>query len=109
MANPSLANDELICRTAGITPQELAKARQIEAERNAPKGMMAMMMAAAAQKDQADKTKSGNGHPTSAKTETNPHGKMPESMKEAMKKWELTWTRKKQWKWLNLWEPARKH
>ena len=86
MANPSLANDELICRTAGITPQELAKARQIEAERNAPKGMMAMMMAAAAQKDQADKTKSGNGHPTSAKTETNPHGKMPESMKEAMKK-----------------------
>lgn len=88
MANPSLANDELICRTAGITPQELAKARQIEAERNAPKGMMAMMMAAAAQKDQADKTKSGNGHPTSAKTETNPHGKMPESMKEAMKKME---------------------
>ena len=86
MANPSLANDELICRTAGITPQELAKARQIEAERNAPKGMMAMMMAAAARKDQADKTKSGNGHPTSAKTETNPHGKMPESMKEAMKK-----------------------
>lgn len=46
MANPSLANDELICRTAGITPQELAKARQIEAERNAPKGMMAAMMAA---------------------------------------------------------------
>ena len=86
MANLSLANDELICRTAGITPQELAKARQIEAERNAPKGMMAMMMAAAAQNDQADKTKSGNGHPTSAKTETNPHGKMPESMKEAMKK-----------------------
>ncbi len=46
IANPSLATDELICRTAGITPQELAKARQIEAERNAPKGMMAMMMGA---------------------------------------------------------------
>ena len=86
MANPSLANDELICRTAGITPQELAKARQIEAERNAPKGMMAMMMAAAAQKDQADKAKSGSGHPTSAKTAINPHAKIPESMKEAMKK-----------------------
>ena len=86
LANPALATDELICRTAGITAQELAKARQIEADRNAPKGMMAMMMAAAAQNDQADKTKSGNGHPTSAKTETNPHGKMPESMKEAMKK-----------------------
>lgn len=46
IANSSLATDELICRTAGITPQELAQARQIEAERNAPKGMMAMMMAA---------------------------------------------------------------
>ena len=44
LANPALATDELICRTAGITAQELAKARQIEADRNAPKGMMAMMM-----------------------------------------------------------------
>lgn len=43
IANPSLATDGLICRTAGITPQELAKAREIEAERNAPKGMMAAM------------------------------------------------------------------
>lgn len=43
LANPALATDELICRTAGIHPEELAKARQIEAERNAPKGMMAMM------------------------------------------------------------------
>ena len=45
IANPALATDELICRTAGITAQELAKARQIEADRNAPKGMLAMMMA----------------------------------------------------------------
>lgn len=45
LTNPALATDELICRTAGITAQELAKARQIEADRNAPKGMMAMMMA----------------------------------------------------------------
>lgn len=37
LANPALATDELICRTAGITAQELAKARQIEADRNAPK------------------------------------------------------------------------
>ena len=51
MANPALATDELICRTAGITPQELAKARQIEADRNAPKGMMAMMMAATDKKE----------------------------------------------------------
>lgn len=51
ITNPALATDELICRTAGITLQELAEARQIEADRNAPKGMMAMMMAAADQKD----------------------------------------------------------
>lgn len=51
MANPALATNELICRTAGITPQELAKTRQIEADRNAPKGMMAMMMAATDKKE----------------------------------------------------------
>ena len=47
LANPALATDELICRTAGITAEELAKARAIEKQRNAPSGMMAMMMAAA--------------------------------------------------------------
>lgn len=36
--------DEQICRIAGITAAELAKAREIVAGRNAPKGMMAMMM-----------------------------------------------------------------
>lgn len=51
LANPALATDELICRTTGITPQELTKAREIEADRNAPKGMMAMMMAAADKKE----------------------------------------------------------
>lgn len=47
LANPSLATDEQICRTAGITPEELAKAREIDKSRNAPQGMMAMMMALA--------------------------------------------------------------
>ena len=86
MTNPALATDELICRTAGITPQELAKARQIEADRNAPKGMMAMMMAATAKKDNAEKGNAGNGHPAMAGKGKSPHGKMPEGMKEAMKK-----------------------
>lgn len=36
--------DEQICRIAGITAAELAKVREIVAGRNAPKGMMAMMM-----------------------------------------------------------------
>lgn len=46
LANPALATDEFICRVAGITSGELAKARKIERQRNAPSGMMAMMMAA---------------------------------------------------------------
>ena len=86
LANPALATDELICRTAGITAQELAKARQIEADRNAPKGMMAMMMAASAKSEQSDKKKAGKGHPASVSKEGSPHGQIPESMKEAMKK-----------------------
>ena len=47
LANPSLATDEFICRIAGITPAELAQAHEIEESRNAPQGMMAMMMALA--------------------------------------------------------------
>lgn len=43
--NPALATDELICRIAGVSAEELTKARRIEASRHAPKGMMAMMMA----------------------------------------------------------------
>ena len=42
LANPALATDELICRTAFITPQELEKARAIDTARNAPRGMKAM-------------------------------------------------------------------
>ena len=72
ISNPALATDELICRTAGVSPEELAKAREIEASRNAPKGMMAMMMAAAAKNKAEDKT----GKATH---------KMPEAMKEKMK------------------------
>lgn len=41
------ADDDFICRVAGITREELAQAREIDADRNAPKGMMAIMMAAA--------------------------------------------------------------
>ena len=46
LANPALATDALICRTAGITQAELDKARRVEEQRNQPTGMMAMMMAA---------------------------------------------------------------
>lgn len=45
IANPGAAGDNLICRFAGITPDELAEARQIEERSNRPSGMPAMMMA----------------------------------------------------------------
>lgn len=44
LTQPTMATDELVCRTAKITPEELAKAREIIADRNAPRGMAAMMM-----------------------------------------------------------------
>lgn len=44
IASSSPVTDELVCRTAGITADELAKARKIEERRNAPSGMMSMMM-----------------------------------------------------------------
>lgn len=44
LANPTLATDEFICRTAQISAEELALAREVEESRKAPQGMMAMMM-----------------------------------------------------------------
>ena len=46
---------------------------------------MAMMMAAAAKQDKDDKNKKMGGHPAQ-QSEKSLHGKIPESMKEAMKK-----------------------
>lgn len=42
LANPSLANDNLVCQTANITKQQLDKARKVDAAMNAPKEMTAM-------------------------------------------------------------------
>ena len=47
LANPSLATDELVCRTIGITQAQLDEAREIEASRQRPEGMLSMMMQAA--------------------------------------------------------------
>ncbi len=64
--------DEQICRIAGITPQELAKSRTIVKERNAPKGMMAMMMAM---------QESGNAEKNKPKT-VDKQGADPEEMRK---------------------------
>lgn len=56
--------DEQICRIAGISMTELRKAREIIADRNAPKGMMAMMMAMQEEGTSGKgKTKSGEQDP----------------------------------------------
>lgn len=47
LANPALATDAFVCRIAGITPEELAKAHEVEEARNAPQNMMSMMMSMA--------------------------------------------------------------
>ena len=43
LAHPDMVNDALICRTAGITAQQLARARQIDADLHRPMDMMSMM------------------------------------------------------------------
>lgn len=74
LARPSMATDELICRTAGITKEELAEARETEASRSNPDGLMSMMMAAAEEmQDQPSMNNSAKGdlpHPSSNISET---------------------------------------
>lgn len=60
--NPSAVNDALLCSVAGITEAQLQKAREIIQAKNAPKGMLAMMQAAA-KAAKADKKGKGKGKP----------------------------------------------
>lgn len=98
LANPALATDELICRTAGISSDDLMKARAIDKSRNEPQGMMQMMMAmggGSSSKAQMPEMGKMSGHPKDGHAkEAHPeaaHGKgghpggMPEAMKKMMK------------------------
>lgn len=78
LANPSLATDELICRTAGITKAELDEAREIEASRQNPDGLMSMMMAAAEEMQEKPAAQPAS-HPSGISE------KMREKMREAAK------------------------
>lgn len=80
--NPSAGTDELVCRTAGITMDELKEAREIEASRSNPDGLMSMMMAAA--EEIADRPKQENAQPVhahSGKISNDMHRKMREAAK----------------------------
>ena len=90
LANPSLGTDELVCRTAGITPEDLAKAHEIEESRNAPQGMMAMMMALAEEapaeaKSHADMGSMAQGAKEAHSKAGGISGMMREKMKEMAK------------------------
>ncbi len=47
LATSASVSDEQVCRIAGITAEQLAKAHEVEAARNAPLNRMAMMMSMA--------------------------------------------------------------
>ncbi|NDV82989.1 cobaltochelatase subunit CobN [Bacteroides sp. 51] len=76
IANPAQATDELICKTANISIEELQKAREIDKARNAPTGMMAMMMAASSSDKPA----------ASKKAEKKEEGGISDSMRAMMRK-----------------------
>lgn len=59
--NATAVNDGLICSVAGITEGQLQKARQVMQVQNAPKGMLAMMQAAAKAEKAGKKKGQKNG------------------------------------------------
>ncbi len=77
---PSLANDEFICRIAKITPDELNWARQLTATKNRSGNMMAMMMGGGTSSNRSTNSQGGSkpmGPPAMAKKgDSLPHPKM---------------------------------
>ncbi len=77
---PSLANDEFICRIAKITPDELNWARQLTATKNRSGNMMAMMMGGGASSNRSTNSQGGSkpmGHPAMTKKDnSSSHPKM---------------------------------
>lgn len=63
LADPSISNDRLVCKEAGISAEELASAREVQRSLQAPSGgMMAMMMQArSAKKEYTDEEKNFSG------------------------------------------------
>ena len=79
--------DRMICNIAGINAEELAKARAIEKDRTAPKGMLAMMMAMADREEDAPKSMSDmmGGKKMPADMASAMKGKSMKDMMKAMK------------------------
>ncbi len=62
--NPTGVSDQMICNIAGISEAELQKSREVIEWKNAPKGMLAMMMAMS-KKDKEDKKDGKTPHKNS--------------------------------------------
>ena len=61
LANPSLAGDALICQVAGISQDQLEKAREIDRAVNGPMDMMSIMMSMATSSSEESTSASGDG------------------------------------------------
>lgn len=81
----AVVSDAFICHTAGITQQQLDKAREIESSQNNPSDMMSMMMAMMGSDDK-DKSGIKPSKPEAAsKAEKKPDAEAMRKMKEAGK------------------------
>ncbi len=87
LENPSAATDALICSIAGITADELKEAREIEASRKNPDGMMAMMMAAAEEMEENPAMKPTMQHMMGGNHAASSHkaGTISEAMRKKMR------------------------
>lgn len=80
LASPSAATDAFVCRVARISADDLAKAREIDAQVNSPVSMMERMMniASEAPAEASSHAELPAGHPDVSK--------MPEAMRKMMRK-----------------------
>lgn len=94
MKQPSMVNESLVCRVAGVTPEQLEEAKKIVASKERPGGMMAMMMGGAtgmpSMADMSAMAGMAAGKNTSSGKTTGPAtgGKpqMPEAMRKGLEK-----------------------
>ena len=84
MVREGAVDDAFVCRIAGITPDDLAKAHEIDEARNAPQKRMAMMMAMAEEAPAEAASHADLGSPATDNAQT-ASSRMPEAMRQKMK------------------------
>lgn len=85
LENPSAASDNFVCKLTEITPEELAKAREIAKSNQKPVDMLSMMMAMAAEKEEAgQQTQQQSMHGNKTNAENGEYSE--EEIQKALKK-----------------------